>query len=506
MIKENFVLSRVVVFLITVAAMAQSGPEPRLWGGLARGPFNVGFGVVHLTDPSRYYGAEAKRPIQVSLWYPVQKSAQPLGMPFSEYVALYQRLRTGRNGELSTTDRTDILAAYGKETFPGSPPAAVAQLLATPTAAVRDARPAEGRFPLVVYAPGLGGTPLTHTPVAEYLASHGYVVAMSPSQGDSPAGMPFDVAGQEQQIRDIEFTIGALREQPNVDPWQIGLVGFSFGGGAVILSGMRIPGIRAVAVLDGTGGWDATLPLLREATGFHPAAFRAPLLVLAGDDEVAQDLSLIHSLKCSDRQVIRIRAMRHHDFIASPIISAVVTGNVAESAARGFPFTAQTLLRFFDGHLQGVRSDMEKAFKLPPEGAARPGEPSSQITLPRIAAPSGDELVTSVLEKGDIDSLTAAQAAFARKAPGMPLLSEGTMRMLALWFLDHGKKDKAVTALQLLVDYYPRDVQMLNMLGDLYLERHEEAKAEQCFRASLAALPGNGGAKDGLKKLERIGH
>lgn len=149
---------------------------------------------------------------------------------------------------------------------------------------------------------------------------------------------------------------------------------------------------------------------------------------------------------------------------------------------------------------------MEKAFKLPPEGAARPGEPSSQITLPRIAAPSGDELVTSVLEKGDIDSLTAAQAAFARKAPGMPLLSEGSMRMLALWFLDHGKKDKAVTALQLLVDYYPRDVQMLNMLGDLYLERHEEAKAEQCFRASLAALPGNGGAKDGLKKLERIGH
>jgi hypothetical protein len=43
------------------------------------------------------------------------------------------------------------------------------------------------------FAPGYGGTPLTHTPTAEYLASHGYVVAMSPSQDESPAGMTFDV-------------------------------------------------------------------------------------------------------------------------------------------------------------------------------------------------------------------------------------------------------------------------------------------------------------------------
>ena len=74
----------------------------------------------------------------------------------------------------------------------------VARLLHTPAFSLRDAPPAEGHFPLVIYAPGYWAIPLTRTSTAEYLASHGYVVAMSPSPGESALRMTFDTAGQEQ--------------------------------------------------------------------------------------------------------------------------------------------------------------------------------------------------------------------------------------------------------------------------------------------------------------------
>jgi Flp pilus assembly protein TadD len=77
--------------------------------------------------------------------------------------------------------------------------------------------------------------------------------------------------------------------------------------------------------------------------------------------------------------------------------------------------------------------------------------------------------------------------------------------MLALKFLDdEGQRDKAITALQLLVDLYPHDVHMLNLLGDLYRESNERSKAAWLYQQSLSVRPGNGGATEGLKKLDRL--
>ncbi len=52
-----------------------------------------------------------------------------------------------------------------------------AKLCSTPVAAVRNARPASGRFPLVLYAGGLGSRADANVELGEYLASHGYSMA-----------------------------------------------------------------------------------------------------------------------------------------------------------------------------------------------------------------------------------------------------------------------------------------------------------------------------------------
>jgi pimeloyl-ACP methyl ester carboxylesterase len=468
-------------------APLQSPATPALWGELRPGPFDVGFTIVALVDRNRAYGAQAARPVQLSLWFPVERAAGHATMPFRDYVVSY-----------APPGASDVVARYRDAWFPHDPPDSVDRLLATATFAVRDAPPARGRFPLVVYAPGYGGSPLTHTPGAEYLASHGYIVAMSPSQGDSPAGITFDEGGQEQQVRDLELTIAALRDRPGVDASKIALVGFSFGGGAALIEAMRAPAISAVVVLDGTPVFEDASDIVRRATGFDAAAVRAPVLVLTSDHLRDEDLTIVQSMVLCDRRLIRFKAVDHHDFIASPIIAGVVRGGVSPSARRAFPIVTRAMLGFIATSLGQPGAPSEG---LPsPTDTAAPGEPVSELALPRLDAPSRDQLLSMVIERADVTGLAAIQRAFSKRG-GVPLLTAGSLYMLGLKLLDRGLTDQAIELFELLVELYPTHVRTLNLLGDLYSRRGDRARAEQRYRASLTVKPGNGGAMSGMEVL-----
>jgi hypothetical protein len=457
------------ILLCLPLALPARAASPVLWGGLEPGAYDVGFTMLHLVDESRSYGASAVRPLDVSLWYPVTRGESAENrhvLPFADYVELYA----------GPVDR------YRRESFPQDPEAAVRRLLATPTFAVRDAPPAPGPFPLVVYMPGHSGTPLTHTPTAEYLASHGYAVAISPSHGDAPSGMTFDADGQEQQVRDIEVTLGALRHRSSIDASRISLVGYSFGGGSVLIAAMRVPGIKAVVSLDGTVAWDHTAQIVSGATGYDPGRFRSRLLVVKSDDDAGEDLSLVRSLALSDRWVVRFKSAQHHDFIASPAIQSVVRGSAGPAI---YPAVCCLLLRFLSEPQPGPQ----------PAG-------SSEERLPQVAAPDRAELLAAVLEQGDVDRLVSAQRALSRQAPGMALLSAGTLHMVGLQLIDRGQRDKATRIYELLVELFPRDIFALNLLGDLYRRNNELAKAAERYRQSLAVKPGNGGAVRGLQAIE----
>ncbi len=172
-----------------------------MWGGLSPGSFGVGLEVLRFTDPSRPYaplpgpddvldvrtwrGAEG-RPIQVVIWYPatdvggskpfrygdlVALTASELGEEYATPAALSaasEQLRPGPlgpyvDGESVTDDELRVA-------------------LAVPLLSVLEAPRAAGIFPLVLMVHYVG-----HRVLAEYLASHGYVVAAIPLLGSSPA-------------------------------------------------------------------------------------------------------------------------------------------------------------------------------------------------------------------------------------------------------------------------------------------------------------------------------
>lgn len=197
----------------------------------------------------------------------------------------------------------------------GEPPLGPAPFTFTGLA-VRGAAPEGGRYPLVIVSHGYSGTPAAMTWLTENLASKGYVVAAihhrDPDYSDvSKAGLPM-----LRRPLDISFVAKTLQAQARagtlagVDPDRVAVIGYSMGGyGVLTVAGaglnptgraalavpggdlkpylrgqtrageLRIPGLKAVAVMAPAGG----------GSGFNAwgadglADLTTPLLVIAGD-------------------------------------------------------------------------------------------------------------------------------------------------------------------------------------------------------------------------------
>jgi predicted dienelactone hydrolase len=116
---------------------------------VVRGPFAVGVRTTDLVDPER------ERPLAVETWYPADAA------------------HAGADLATDTKDRYRLI--------PGLPH--------TTQDAVRDARPATGRFPLVAFSHGFGSHRRQSTFLCTHLASHGYVVAAVDHTGNTTIDM-----------------------------------------------------------------------------------------------------------------------------------------------------------------------------------------------------------------------------------------------------------------------------------------------------------------------------
>src|SRR5919197_29291 len=157
-----------------------------LWGNLKPGQHAVGFTVRLEYDHSRVFHAKydasgklysgpRERPIQIAIWYPAAQATAG-SMHFEDYVYLlaqeldFSPLTPERQKEAIAQWKTQ------RTNFARASDAGLQTLLQTETAAHRDAAPLRGKFPLIVYAPGAGGTTIEDTILCEYLASYGYIV------------------------------------------------------------------------------------------------------------------------------------------------------------------------------------------------------------------------------------------------------------------------------------------------------------------------------------------
>ena len=311
-----------LVFLFSVASFASSATSLFPDGP---GPYGVGLRVVPLHDQSRVYaskidpvsGAAAvgdrSRPIQALVWYPTAKKAGD-GIRYRDY------LRTAATEEQfhrsdAEVDRSTTAALT--DNYPDVDQAALAQTML----ARRDAPPAAGTFPVVVYAPGSSASAHDNADLCEYLASHGYLVIASASIGLDTRSMNLDLDGAEAQARDISFLVGYASTLPQADGAHVAAMGYSFGGLANVLAAARDDRISALVSLDGSVRY---FPAIVQKAGYAlPERLALPMLYLGGKPYTAElmnrvkqvpSFSLMNEMRYSDLYNVTMYTMEHAAF------------------------------------------------------------------------------------------------------------------------------------------------------------------------------------------------
>ena len=270
-----------LISTFVAGALAHAQDRSPLHGSLTPGAHPVGFSIVEMTDPTRYVrperdangpvepAARARR-LKVHLWYPAQtgSTAAPMAsMTFAD--AMTAHLSGLPADELSrrTADVRTFLTRFGPVSD-----ADWSRLQATPLLGRRDVPAAAGRFPLIVGQL----RPTSTTITSEYLASHGYVVAMV--HGDDSSAPADAGPGLEIATRDMEVAIAELRTRPYVDPGALAALGFSGAGFSQLLLAMRHPDIDAVCDLESAIFDDRVMWPLQRGWGYDVAALRVPFL------------------------------------------------------------------------------------------------------------------------------------------------------------------------------------------------------------------------------------
>ncbi|MGC0313783.1 alpha/beta hydrolase family protein [Kitasatospora acidiphila] len=340
------------------AATAAASPQALVPTELPRptGPFTVGLNTLHLVDTHRqdpWVPAAGPRQLMVSMYYPA-------------------RLGTGGPAPYMTT--AGALAWMQHDNIPNAAGLAPA-LSATRTWAYTDARPAPGRFPLVLLSPGLTMPRATLTSVAVDLASRGYVVALVDHTYEAPgitfpdgrtlgcaiceqppAGGPAAVA--RSRAKDLSFVIDQLTDRHPawqyarlIDQQRIGLAGHSIGGAATAATMAADRRVRAGADLDGT--FRPPVP----ATGLDGRPFL--LIGAQADESPGQDPSWSKGWTRLDgwKRWLTFAGAEHGSFTDVPLLAS--QAGLPEppeplAPTRGLQLTRDYLGAFFDLQLKGT--------------------------------------------------------------------------------------------------------------------------------------------------------
>ena len=256
------------------------------------GSYGVGLKVVEQYDDSRTFQASADnsgksnvsiqaRPLQTLVWYPATRGeAKPV--KYWDYVSLEETETSFGHPHPPDEAETRKLASI--------PQSARSQAMW----AIRDAKPAPGTFPVIIYAASYSSVSWENADLCEYLASHGYVVIAAPGMGVRREST-HDVTGTNAQARDISFLIDYAASLPDADLSRVAAVGFSWGGLANLFAAAKDSRIHALVAMDGSQRYYPGV--VQDAGDVHPEKLRIPLLFFTSQISIEDQAAMVDQMK-----------------------------------------------------------------------------------------------------------------------------------------------------------------------------------------------------------------
>lgn len=302
-------------------------------------------------------GEAQGRPMQTVIWYPAEKGGRSVA--YDEYLQL-----VGWEADLdaSPKEQARTIDAWLQMVTEGKRKEQVALERRKRMWAVRDAAPKTGKFPVVIYAPSINNTTFENADIAEYLASHGYIVIAAPSVGLSSRWIKKDLMHAELQADDIRFLVDFARTLPQADMARVAAAGFSWGGLSNVLAAAKDERIKALVCIDGAVRYFNTI--VSQAKYAQPAKLRTPLLFLAqspasmeANIRYKEDMSgsFISGMVNADVYLLTIYPMEHVHFGSAYIRlddPAEYKEYTPEEVSFAYSLGARYILNFLDGYLK----------------------------------------------------------------------------------------------------------------------------------------------------------
>jgi dienelactone hydrolase len=362
-----------------------------------------------------------------------------------------------------------------------------------PTAAFANAPPlaAAGRFPVVGYSAGYNNRSHDNSVLAEYLASHGFIVVTVPQLGTSATRLTLRInpVDLETQARDLEFAIGEVLAGENAAPRKLGVMGYSMGGVVALLLAARNPNVDAIVGLDPSIRAPRFVELVTRAPQFEPRNIRAPLLSLQSgnaSEASAQDTTVVHALRFADRYVAQVGNAAHGDFsdfaVYADLFALDVQGRTAAEARQSHAAVSKAVLAFFQATLGGGGGDTA-AFS----AVVRSSPLLHMRFSPRLDAPSERDFAFMVVRRGYEHARAALQAAMARDS-GVDVIDQPTLNRLGYGLLEQGNAAAAVGVFRLNIDAHPKSADAYDSLADGLLGARDTTGAVAAYQQLLTLL------------------
>lgn len=475
------------------------GVQSPLWGALSPGPYSVGYRTLFRFDPTRTWRLtrtsgqgffspdKTARPVRISVWYPAASASKP--MRFADFLRLPAPPDFAEaDAALARRDRRILSTMVPPESF--------SKLLETTTSATADAAAAPGRFPLILYSAGINAYTLSGAVMAEFLASHGYVVVAVPSLGptDHQPDQVYSPSQMEASIRDLEFAWAEVRTRPNVDDGKLGIFGHSLGGTVAMILAMRNANVMAAVGLDGTYGFPEGKATLTEFHGYEPRKMWAAILDIHRSDYTTLDASALETWRHSDRHVVTLAKILHPDFTTFAAIKQVfgvpppsyVTSESGYTTGVGherFQLTARIVRDFFDAKL---RADPGALKRLTSELAQTAGTTVSH-EAPQPVPPSARELAALIADKG-LDAAKLVVDRFRAQVPEIAVIDEAELNRFGYNLIADKQFAEAVGILRLVTHVYPASWNAADSLGDAYAAAGNDAESRAAYQRSLQLI------------------
>ena len=503
-----------IFLMLAVLIPAQSvRTEPaQIWDNLEPGQYAVGFKTIEQYDYSRtfqpkadYFGnpieGERARPVQICVWYPAVPDDNLMPMVYAEYVYPYPENENFIN-VLSNLQNREIQAL----TMIIGDQAVINDAMNAQFAGLRDAQPAEGQFPLLLYIPDLTASYCDQGVLCEYLASRGFIVATTPSLGMAALNPEPTEADLENLIRDKEFALAALRDFPIWDQNKLGVFGTGIGGLGALDLQMRNSDIDAVVSLDGWYVLAEHQDFVPHSPSYNIMRASKPILQIYGRNN-ATDFGSVEAIRYADRYSLDMLNFRQGEFAHYYMFSAMYTGelyNAAKVYRDSYKLVCKYTAEFFDAMLNN--SETALAFMKAPVADNGFDPALAEITfMPGAELPPTRAQFTTILATDRIATAVELYNKFHAQNPDLILFDENVVNAIGYRLLQQGRIDESIRIFKMNTEVYPSSCNVWDSLSDAYMTAGDNENAIKCVRKALEALPTDTVTNPGTKDIIRTG-